>query len=156
MAESITESVDVDYDLDQSWQSVDSEVTEILSGSEKNGYSGDSSSLGSSTGTVTSLLSVLKCPPPSHLARQRKLNTLPPSGRKRSRGHTTASTPKSVSPHDRVKAYPEEQLTVSNNKLFCTACREELSLKKSVLEQHCTSLKHKKGKERLTSREEGE
>ena len=96
MAESITESVDVDYDLDQSWQSVDSEVTEILSGSEENGYSGDSSSLGSSTGTVTSLLSVLKCPPPSHLARQRKLNTLPPSGRKRSRGHTTASTPKSV------------------------------------------------------------
>ena len=46
----------------------------------------------------------------------------------------TASTPKSVPPHDRVKAYPEEQLTVSNNKLFCTACREELSLKKSVLE----------------------
>ena len=50
------------------------------------------------------------------------------------RGYTTASTPKSVSPHNRVKAYPEERLTVSNNKLFCTACREELSLKKSVLE----------------------
>ena len=91
----------------------------MLSGSEGNersGYSGDSSSLSSSTGTVTSLLSVLKYPPPSHLARRRKLNTLPPSGRKRSRGYTTASTPKSVSPHDRVKAYPEERLTVSNNK----------------------------------------
>ena len=33
MAESITEStdVDLDHDLDQSWQSVDSEVTEMLS-----------------------------------------------------------------------------------------------------------------------------
>ena len=38
VAESVTESinVDLDHDLDQSWQSVDSEVTEMLSGSEEN------------------------------------------------------------------------------------------------------------------------
>ena len=38
VAESVTESinVDLDHDLDQSRQSVDSEVTEMLSGSEEN------------------------------------------------------------------------------------------------------------------------
>ena len=38
VAESVTEFIDVDldHDLDQSWQSVDSEVTEMLSGSEEN------------------------------------------------------------------------------------------------------------------------
>ena len=122
----------------------------------ESGYSGG----GSSSSTVTpaslqSLLDVLRCPPASHLARRRKLNTLPPSGRKRSRGSITATCPKSVTPRDRVKEYPGERLLVSNNKLFCQACREELSLKKSSVEKHCKSQKHKKGKEVRIRREEG-
>ena len=114
----------------------------------ESGYSGDCSGSATTAPTPASLLSVLRPPPPSHLARRRKLNTLPPSGRKRSRG-CTATAPKSVSPLDRVKEYPEESLSVSNNKLFCSACREELSSKKSSLLNHFESNKHQMGKERL-------
>ena len=39
------------------------------------------------------------------------------------------SDPKGVSPLDRVKAYPGENFTVSNSKLFCSACREEVAVK---------------------------
>ena len=81
--------------------------------------------------TVVSLLSRLRSPP-SELVRKRKIrqNPPPPKGVKQGKGSTVAD-PKGVVPTDRVKAYPEEHLTVSNNKLiFCSACREEVSVKK--------------------------
>lgn len=96
---------------------------------------------------VLSLLSRLKSPQPSDLARKRKVKCNPPKGTKKGKG-SAASSPKNVSPLDRVKAYPSEHFTVSyNKKLFCSACREEISLKKSVIECHIGSQKHKKGKE---------
>ena len=70
---------------------------------------------------------------------------------------SVASNPKNVSPLDRVKAYSSEHFSVSyNKKLFCSACREEVAVKKSVIECHIVSQKHKKGKERLASRERQE
>ena len=39
-----------------------------------------------------------------------------------------------------------ESLVVSNGKLFCNACREELNLKKSSVKNHISSVKHKNGK----------
>ena len=41
-------------------------------------------------------------------------------------------------------------------KLFCLACREELSTKKSILEMHTKSAKHAKGKEVLISKQKRE
>ena len=38
---------------------------------------------------------------------------------------------------------------VSNNKLFCNGCREELCIKKSSVKNHITSEQHKKGKGKL-------
>ena len=64
--------------------------------------------------------------------------------------------PKSVSPSNRLKQFPEESLKVLNNKLFCDACREPLSVKKSVIEAHIKSSKHINGKVRLASKERRE
>ena len=49
------------------------------------------------------------------------------------------SDPKSVMPAQRVKEHPGEALCVSNAKLFCCACREELSLKANILKSHIKS-----------------
>ena len=62
---------------------------------------------------VVSMLSYLKPPQASTLARKRKIASNPPKGMKRSKGVGT-NDPKSVCPSDRVKAYP---LTVSNKHL---------------------------------------
>ena len=40
-----------------------------------------------------------------------------------------STDPKSVTPMQRVLEFPKEELTQSAGKLFCNACREELSLK---------------------------
>ena len=47
-------------------------------------------------------------------------------------------------------------LVVSANKLFCTGCREEVALKKSIVELHVKSDKHAKGKQRLLCKEKRE
>ena len=81
-----------------------------LPGSSKNIESESSQS----TGKV-SLLDKLKSPTSSDLARKRKLaSNPPPKGMKRSK-------------------FAGENLAVLSGKLFCNACRETLSVKKSVL-----------------------
>ncbi len=100
-----------------------------------------------------SILSKLKSPQLSDLARKRKVATnQPPKGAKKSKGRNVGD-PKSVSPSERLKQFPEESFKISNNKLFCTACREPLSIKKSVIEGHIKSSKHIKGKDKLASKE---
>ena len=49
------------------------------------------------------------------------------------------------------KLYTGEPFTVSNKKLFCSACREELATKKSAIELHLKSIKHSRGKKILSS-----
>ena len=63
---------------------------------------------------------------------------------------------KSISPADHVKAYPDEHLTVRKRKLFCSACREEVAIKKSCIELHLKSQKHVKGKKRLVQNSQHE
>ena len=60
-----------------------------------------------------------------------------------------------VNPHTRVKEFPNESLVVSaaNNHLFCNACRETLSVKRSTVSDHIKSSKHKAGKEKLLTKE---
>uniref|UniRef100_A0A1X7T065 DUF659 domain-containing protein n=1 Tax=Amphimedon queenslandica TaxID=400682 RepID=A0A1X7T065_AMPQE len=62
----------------------------------------------------------------------------------------------SVSPYQRVKEFPNENLTVSGGKLFCNGCREELGLKATVVKLHVKSNKHKLGKEKLQGRNKEE
>ena len=117
-----------------------------------------SSATASSAPQVESFLTRLRCPATSELARKRKVATnppAPPTGRKRSKGRNIGD-PKSVSPSERIKQFPEENLKVLNKKLFCDACREPLSVKKSVIEVHIKSSKHIKGKVGQASKERRE
>ena len=100
---------------------------------------------------VRSILDVLKCPQASTLGRKQAFRSNPPPvGAKKSKGIPLKSDPKSVSPSDRIKDFPDECLKVNFNKqLFCNACREVLSCKKSLLQTHIKTSKHEKGKERL-------
>ena len=100
---------------------------------------------------VTSLLSKLRAPLLSDLARKRKVRSNPPTGVKRGKGAAVVANPKGVGPADRVRTYPAEPFSVSNKRLFCMACREELATKKSIIDLHIKSVKHSQGKRRLAS-----
>ncbi len=107
--------------------------------------------------STVSFVDRLRCPKPSELARKRKVAcNPPPRGKRKSYGGRGTSGPKSITPRQRASEHPEECLTVSNKKLFCKACREELSLISSVINNHIKSAKHLAGKERLKSKEKSE
>ena len=97
---------------------------------------------------VSSLLKALHSPTLSQLACKRSIqrnSSGPLTGKKRCKG-STSSDPKSVKPVDRVKQYPGDHFV---NKLFCSACREEVSTKKRIIDLHIKSAKHQKGKKIL-------
>ena len=50
---------------------------------------------------------------------------------------------------DRLTQFPDEPFSASGNKLFCNACREPLSIKKSIIVAHIKSAKHSAGLGRL-------
>ena len=96
-----------------------------------------------------SVLSLLRAPKASDLARKRKIASNPPSGKKKSKG-PVASEPSNVDARDRLKQFPDELFKVaSGNKLFCKACRETISLKKSIIVSHIKCAKHSTGLGRL-------
>ena len=72
----------------------------------------------------------------------------PPKGVKWGKGKEKGD-PKKITASECVKAYPHEEFCVSNTKLFCRACREELATKKSSFEYHIKSQKHMNGKKKL-------
>ena len=128
MAETPCTSVDADFS-----EAADLDTRDMCAISSCGGSELDSSSV-SSDSAITSLLSRLKSPQPSTLARKRKIGmNFPPLGKKRGKGSTTYD-PKSVSPAEIVKTYQSEPFIVSSKKLFCSACREELSVKKSTID----------------------
>ena len=115
------------------------------------GYSGEEESSVSEGCSVLSLLDKLRSPVPSELARKRKVSTNPPPvGQKRSKGGPACTVLKSVSPQDRVKEFADDSLCVSAGKLFC---REELSVKKSVIKNHVESMKYRSSKGRQKEKE---
>lgn len=110
-----------------------------------------------STDDATSFISTLKSPTQSNLCRKRKIFTNPVRSNfskrtNRSKPHCSTD-PKSIKPSQRVKEFDNEHLKVSAGKLFCSACREELSSKKSIVKNHVSSVKHSTGKERLQKSE---
>lgn len=104
-----------------------------------------------------SVLSRLRSPVPSDLCRKRSIATN--STKKRSgkaKRSSSSSSSSSITPHQRIQEFPRECLRVSVGKLFCNACREELSLKKSSILNHVSSSKHSAGKERIARKEKRE
>ena len=110
---------------------------------------GESTSSSNENNSTPTILEKLKAPRLSDLMCKRKIDTIPPKGKRRARGEG-ANEPKNISASQRVSEFPKECLTVSKKKLFCTACHEELSLRKNVIVSHVASTKHKNGKERLS------
>ena len=99
---------------------------------------------------------MLRPPRPSELPRKQTINrNPPPKGKKRAKGSNPNSDPKSITPEHRVKdaRYAKESLTVSNKKLICRACREEISVKTSVINSHIKSAKHNSNKFKLEKRQ---
>ena len=82
---------------------------------------------------------------------------LQPSKRKKRSCNRSKSDAKFVTAAQHVKEHTNEYLIIScNEKLFCRACREELSLKSSVFMRHIQSAKHGEGKEKLNKRSSSE
>ena len=130
-------------------KSTTSTASSVTSGSISTSSTTDSSAASSG---VNSVLSHLHRPTSSELSRKRKVDrNPPPKGKKPSQG-ASASDPKSITPSQRVKQYTGENLTVSNKKLFCLGCREELSGKSSVITYHIKSAKHISGKKKLETK----
>ena len=75
-------------------------------------------------------------PVPSSIARDLSLQST--SGKYKRQGNSdTVKVPL----HERVQQFPDENFIVREGKLFCNACRQILSTKKSVLKIHVSSKK---------------
>ena len=118
-------------------------------------YSSRSSSVSDST-DVPSLFSRLKQAPLSGTNRKRKVAQNLPTERKRYKPPSRSNDLKRITPEQRPSEFPDQKFVVSRGKLFCTACREEVALKKSVVKLHVKSEKHKKGKIKLAMKEKRE
>ena len=93
-------------------------------------------------------------PTASELARKRKADKTLQRGRRDV--EVLVSAIQSLTPQQRVKQFNNECFSVSNNKLFCLACQEELSVKSSVIGAHIKLTKHNTGKEKLKSKKKKE
>ena len=101
---------------------------------------------------VVSLLDRLKFPMQADISRTRKIKKNgPPKGKQSCRG-SLLSDPEGVIPSQWVKEFNEESLIVSHGRLFCSACRKEISLKQSIVKNHIQSQKHHKGKEQVKAK----
>ena len=63
-----------------------------------------------------------------------------------------STEPTSVTLNQQVKEFLNEPFVVSASKLFYSACREEVSLKLSIIHNHLKANKHAHGKEALSSK----
>ena len=100
-----------------------------------------------SSDSVPSLLSRLRSPTQSDIMRKRKIRVnQPPHTGERRKKPACSTDPKNVSVSQRVNEFSSEMLTNSGGKLFCSACREELSLKLSIVKKHVESAKHSRHK----------
>ena len=129
---------------------VETEMLDDRSDAENSSEESDSDT--TEAARARSLMTVLRCAQPAAISRKRKVRNNPPTGKKRS-CRRSLSDPKSVTPSPRVKEHPGETLCVSNAKLFCRACREELCLKANVLKNHLKSKKHEASKHKLDGKE---
>ena len=86
-------------------------------------------------------------PEPAEIGRDRSLQNT--KGKYNIRG---SSDTKNVSLHDHINRFPDQFLIVRGTKIFCDACKEILSSKKSVIKLHCASQNHVRSKEKSKSK----
>ena len=79
---------------------------------------------GGPAGSIVTLLERLKASAASDMARKHKIATNPS---KRSKG-AVAAGPVKIQPKTRIREFPDQHFSVKFGKLFCDACRENLSL----------------------------
>ena len=103
---------------------------------------------------VASILNRLRSPTPSDLSRNRKLPATLQKGQRKER--VISSELLNISIADRVREFPGENLCRNRGKLFCNACRDPISVKKSIIRQHIKSAKHESGKVCLAHKEKRE
>ena len=125
--------------------------TQDISSSESSESENDETEVTSEEPLAASMLLKLKAPKKSELSRKRKVQSLPPVGKKRASGRHGLKEPK-VPPSKRVSEFPGEHLTVSLKRLLCSACRETLSVKQSTVQNHVKSAKHVESKAKLKKR----
>ena len=132
----------------------DCEIVESLQNCDENEALIDENRLRNTPSTsAVSLLNVLKAPRQSDLARKRKVVVNAQfKGKRPASGRSSKATVK-IKPDQRIREYCDEHLTVSNGKLFCEACRGQLTLKKSSINSHVQSAKHKDRKVKLHEKE---
>lgn len=109
---------------------------------------------------VVSLLDRLKPPNGSDFSRKRKINVNRggEGGNRQSvsRNEEPNHAPQ-VSAKKRLEEFSKESFkVVSNTVLFCQACKEEISVKKSVITGHIASKQHSTNKEKLAKAKERE
>ena len=102
-------------------------------------------------------MATLQLQPPneSHLARKRSIPQSTPgmASKKSSKMTVTDKSQrlKTIRPKDRVEEFPHNHLTVQNSQLFCLACRESISCKKSAIVDHIGCPKRLRNCERLAN-----
>ena len=133
-------------------------VSEVSSFSDSPSATGCSNSSScSESRPVISLLERLHAPTVSELSRKRKNDANPPPVGKKCYTQTVRKFDlQSVRPLQRANEFPSEQLVESAGKLFCRACRENVAVKRSVVQNHIKSKKHEESKERLKKKESRE
>ena len=93
-----------------------------------------------SSSTSSSILDKLRPPKLSEITHKRKVrvNNPPHTGARTKKKPTSrcATDPKTLSVSDRAREFKHEIFVVSGGKLFCSACREEVSLKLSIIRNH--------------------
>ena len=154
---SVIDSIaDSSSDSDDSYDKNDSsdglEVVEEMSTSKAHSTHSEENNTNSNI-TVRSLLTVLKAPKQSDLTRKRKVAVNPPIGKRKCKSVKGLA---SVKPLQRTNEFRNESLAVSNGKLFCNSCREEVSLKKSIIKNHISSVKHVNGKLKVQAKDKRE
>ena len=144
---------DADSDVSDNESLQDCEIVECSQSNDNAESHNDRSLRNAQSTSVVSLLNVLRAPRPSELARKRKMAVnKPPKGKRFTSGRESKGTV-NIKPGQHIKEYPSEHFTISNGKLFCEACRKQLSLKKSTLNNHIQSTKHKDRKIKLQEKE---
>ena len=137
-----------------SGETVETTLTTSTNDTSDASEAGSSSSVSvSSSDVVPSLFNRLRAPSQSELMRKRnvrvnRVNRPPHTGVRKTKP-ACSTDPKSMSVVQRVREFSGEMLIDSTGKLFCSACREELSLKHSIVKNHVESAKHSKHKNHL-------
>ena len=110
---------------------------------------------GASTRLTRDALSQLRSPKASDLARSRVVSSNEKkgdSGRGPGKVSKKSTTLKTNFVDTRIREFKDEPFRKSNNKLFCEACREELSEKASIIKRHVDSQKHKSGVKKIAKK----